>query len=132
MLRKPLLLTFCALLVSCFSFSASTLGGAEDPPLRNPQLGRSEDAPLHNPPVHDARQHLLGKDAGTVYASLTAHEWGTFTSIAGNDGEAVEWSPLTRSTDLPGFVEHFLDPGFRLGLRGTVGMERPGLALEGS
>jgi hypothetical protein len=67
----------------------------------------------------------LGKEARPVYASLTAHEWGTFTSIAGADGQAVEWSPLTGSTDLPGFVEHFRDPGFKSGLRGTVRMETP-------
>jgi len=67
----------------------------------------------------------LGKDAGPVYAGLTAHEWGTFTSIAATDGQAVEWSPLTGSTDLPVFVEHFRDPGFKLGLRGTVRMETP-------
>jgi hypothetical protein len=66
-----------------------------------------------------------GKDAGPVYSSLTAHEWGTFTSIAGRGGQAVEWSPLTGSTDLPAFVEHFLDPGFKVGLRGTVRMETP-------
>src|SRR5216684_4027602 len=65
----------------------------------------------------------LGKDARPVYSSLTAHEWGTFTSIAGSDGQAIEWSPLTGSTDLPQFVEHFCDPGFKLGLRGTVRME---------
>ena len=69
--------------------------------------------------------HLLGKDARPVYSSLTAHEWGTFTSIAGSDGQAVEWSPLAGSTDLPSFVEHFRDPGFKLGLRGTVRMETP-------
>jgi len=69
--------------------------------------------------------HSLGKDARPVYSSLTAHEWGTFTSIAGSDGRAVEWSPLTGSTDLPAFVEHFRDPGFKLGLRGTVRMETP-------
>ena len=67
----------------------------------------------------------LGKDAGSVYSGLTAHEWGTLTSIAGSDGQAVEWSPLTGSTDLPVFVEHFRDPGFKLGLRGTVRMETP-------
>src|SRR5271170_3598276 len=32
---------------------------------------------------------------------LTAHEWGTFASIAGKDGRAVQWLPLTGSTDLP-------------------------------
>jgi hypothetical protein len=67
----------------------------------------------------------LGKDAGPVYSGLTAHEWGTFTSIAGSEGQAVEWSPLTGSTDLPSFVEHFRDPHFKLGLRGTVRMETP-------
>ncbi len=67
----------------------------------------------------------LGKDAGPVYSGLTAHEWGTFTSIAGSDGQAVEWSPLSGSTDLPGFVEHSRDPHFKLGLRGTVRMETP-------
>jgi len=76
--------------------------------------------------------HLLGKDARPVYSSFTAHEWGTFTSIAGNDGRAVEWSPLTGSTDLPAFVEHFRDPGFKLGLRGTVRMETPVLYFYSS
>src|SRR6267154_2761824 len=53
----------------------------------------------------------LGKDGGSVYSGLTAHEWGTFTSIAGSDGQAVEWSPLSGSTDLPAFVEHFRHHG---------------------
>ncbi|HXJ07454.1 MAG TPA: hypothetical protein VNH65_20305 [Candidatus Acidoferrum sp.] len=57
--------------------------------------------------------------------SLTAHEWGTFTSIAGRDGRAAEWLPLTGSTDLPGFVEHFRSTDFKGGLRGTVRMETP-------
>ncbi|PYT57354.1 MAG: hypothetical protein DMG35_20390 [Acidobacteria bacterium] len=68
---------------------------------------------------------LPARNAPPVYAGLTVHEWGTFTSIAGRDGPAVEWSPLTASTDLPGFVEHFRDGGFKLGLRGTVRMETP-------
>src|SRR5882724_373070 len=76
--------------------------------------------------------HSLGKDAIPIYSSLTAHEWGTFTSIAGSDGQAVEWSPLTGSTDLPAFVEHFRDPGFKLGLRGTVRMETPVLYFYSS
>ena len=65
------------------------------------------------------------KNAEPAYAGLTVHEWGTFTSIAGANGQAVEWSPLTGSTDLPGFVEHFRTPEFKLGLRGTVRMETP-------
>jgi hypothetical protein len=69
--------------------------------------------------------HSTGKEAGPVFAGLTVHEWGTFTSIAGKDGQAVEWSPLTGSTDLPNFVEHLRTPQFKLGLRGTVRMETP-------
>jgi hypothetical protein len=69
--------------------------------------------------------YLPGREASPTYAGLTVHEWGTFTSIAGQDGQAVEWSSLTGSTDLPGFVEHFRDSGFKLGLRGTVRMETP-------
>src|SRR5580692_1889632 len=38
--------------------------------------------------------------AQNVTSDLTAHEWGTFTSIAGRDGQAVKWSPLNRSTGL--------------------------------
>jgi hypothetical protein len=69
--------------------------------------------------------YLPGSPARPTYAGLTVHEWGTFTSIAGRDGQAVEWSPLTGSTDLPGFVDHFRDGSFKLGLRGTVRMETP-------
>jgi hypothetical protein len=63
-------------------------------------------------------------------SDLTAHEWGTFTAIAGKDGRAVEWSPLglprfPPSTDLPRFVEHIDDVNFKLGLRGTIRMETP-------
>jgi len=68
---------------------------------------------------------LPARNAEPTFAGLTVHEWGTFTSIAGHDGGAVEWSPLTGSTDLPSFVEHFRTPEFKLGLRGTVRMETP-------
>src|SRR5467141_386909 len=68
---------------------------------------------------------LLATSAWPVSSGLTAHEWGTFTSVAGADGQAVEWSPLTGSTDLPGFVEQSQKGGYKLGLRGTVRMETP-------
>ncbi len=38
-------------------------------------------------------------------APVTAHEWGTFTSIAGADGTAVMWRPLHGPQDLPCFVD---------------------------
>jgi hypothetical protein len=56
---------------------------------------------------------------------LTVHEWGTFTSIAGPDGHSMDWLPLTGSTDLPSFVEHFREVSFKGGLRGTTRMETP-------
>jgi hypothetical protein len=37
-------------------------------------------------------------------AGLTVHEWGTFTSVAGPDGHAIEWLPAGGPTDLPCFV----------------------------
>ena len=68
---------------------------------------------------------LLGKHTRRTYSGLTAHEWGTFTSVANSSGQAVQWLPLTGSTDLPSFVEHFRQSGYKLGLRGTVRMETP-------
>jgi len=60
-----------------------------------------------------------------INPDLTAHEWGTFTSIAGRNGQAVEWSPLNGSVELPSFVEHINGAQFKAGLRGAVRMETP-------
>ena len=38
---------------------------------------------------------------------LVVHEWGTFTSVAGQDGRAVDWLPLSGPPDLPCFVDRF-------------------------
>jgi hypothetical protein len=54
--------------------------------------------------------------------SFTVHEWGTFTSVAGADGQALQWSPLGGQTDLPCFVER--NPLQSKGV-GTVRMETP-------
>jgi len=61
----------------------------------------------------------------TASPDLRAHEWGTFTSVAGRSGQAVGWSPLGGSSDLPSFVEHFRSADFKIQLRGTVRMETP-------
>jgi len=37
---------------------------------------------------------------------LRVHEWGTFTSVAGEDGGPQPWTPLAGSSDLPCFVKH--------------------------
>ena len=55
---------------------------------------------------------------------LTVHEWGTFTSIAGENGRAVPWRPLSGPPELPSFVV-----GSRVqrksDLTATVRMETP-------
>jgi len=71
---------------------------------------------------------------------LVVHEWGTFTAVAGEDGEAIQWLPLGGPTDLPCFVHYWdnrqvkLGPDFgpqltyneaRTGLKATVRMETP-------
>src|SRR4051812_1595525 len=62
---------------------------------------------------------------------LVVHEWGTFTSIAGKDGVALEWRPLNGPTDLPKFVHTMQDgQGLRhgpskLSLEAQVRMETP-------
>jgi hypothetical protein len=55
---------------------------------------------------------------------LVVHEWGTFTSIAGEDGRAVRWLPQAGPTDLPCFVER-ITSNLKGDLAGTVRMETP-------
>jgi hypothetical protein len=38
--------------------------------------------------------------------NLTVHEWGTFTSVAGPEGNPIAWLPLSGPGDLPCFVHH--------------------------
>lgn len=61
----------------------------------------------------------------TQAADLTVHEWGTFTSVAGEDGSAIDWDTLGCKDDLPGFVNDFGYRGFKWRLQGTVRMETP-------
>src|SRR5690349_9593723 len=64
-------------------------------------------------------------------ASLTVHEWGTFTSIAGPAGHAVQWTPLEGPDDLPCFVERY-SAQFKGTQSGTVRMETPVLYFYSS
>jgi hypothetical protein len=63
-------------------------------------------------------------------AGLTVHEWGTFTSIAGDDGMAVDWHALDGPADLPCFVHRF-EYGAKADLNGTVRMETPVIYFYG-
>jgi hypothetical protein len=58
-------------------------------------------------------------------SDVVAHEWGTFTSIAGNAGTAVQWYPWSVPSDLPQFIEEFQARNFKLNLYGTIRMETP-------
>jgi hypothetical protein len=58
-------------------------------------------------------------------SDLTVHEWGTFTSVAGEDGSAMDWDALGCKDDLPGFVNDFGYRGFKWRLPATVRMETP-------
>ena len=55
---------------------------------------------------------------------FTVHEWGTFTSIAGEDGQALQWLPQGGASDLPCFVERSVF-NIKGSLSGTVRMETP-------
>ena len=59
------------------------------------------------------------------HSDLTVHEWGTFTSVAGEDGSAVDWDVLGCKDDLPEFVNDFGYRGLKWRLRSTVRMETP-------
>lgn len=62
----------------------------------------------------------------TVPSSAGAvHEWGTFTSVAGEDGSAMAWRPLYGPSDLPCFVHHLDQQNIKLADYGTVRMETP-------
>jgi len=61
---------------------------------------------------------------------FVVHEWGTFTSIAGEDGAALEWRPLAGTNDLPSFVHEITGAsGFRhctkCDLTAKIRMETP-------
>jgi hypothetical protein len=56
---------------------------------------------------------------------VTVHEWGTFTSVAGEDGQAIEWFPLDGATDLPCFVERSYPVSPKGALFARVRMETP-------
>jgi hypothetical protein len=76
--------------------------------------------------VISAAVFLMAADFHSVEPTgLTVHEWGTFTSVAGEDGSAIDWDALGCKDDLPGFVNDFGYRGFKWRLRGTVRMETP-------
>ncbi|HUP05263.1 MAG TPA: hypothetical protein VMU19_14800 [Bryobacteraceae bacterium] len=62
--------------------------------------------------------------AANAGSGLTVHEWGTFTSVAAEDGSATPWVSLAPPADLPCFVYHLTDQCVKCGLN-KVRMETP-------
>jgi hypothetical protein len=79
---------------------------------------------------------LLFLITATVWSStndqrkVTVHEWGTFTSVAGEDGVATPWRTYGGREDLPCFVNTF--GGFKFQIPALVRMETPVLYFYGS
>ena len=67
---------------------------------------------------------LQGAESNISQPAYTVHEWGTFTSVAGKDGMALDWHPFGGPTDLPCFVHRF-QIGYKASLTGKVRMETP-------
>jgi len=63
-------------------------------------------------------------DKTPLRETLITHEWGTLTSVAGEDGRAVRWSALLGPADLPCFVDRLSDWNPKT-LAGLVRMETP-------
>jgi len=73
-----------------------------------------------------AAAFLMAANIRSVQPSgLAVHEWGTFTSVAGEDGSAIEWDALGCKNDLPEFVNDYGYRGFKWRLQGAVRMETP-------
>jgi hypothetical protein len=71
---------------------------------------------------------LFASGAGTSDydpVSLTIHEWGTFTAVAGEDGRPVQWFALSGPADLPCFVKRAPGLPDKSRLWATVRMETP-------
>jgi hypothetical protein len=67
---------------------------------------------------------VFGRDPAPRSETLIAHEWGTFTSVAGERGNPVLWAPLSGPGDLPCFVNRISFQNYKA-FPGLVRMETP-------
>jgi hypothetical protein len=73
--------------------------------------------------------------AGTIPGArdsrdLSVHEWGTFTSVAGPAGQAVEWTPFSGPSDLPCFVTILNPTSIKVGSKGYLPMIKATVRME--
>ena len=59
------------------------------------------------------------------HEGVVAHEWGTFTSVAGQNGDPVEWAALSGTPDLPCFVDRLGELQVKFVSPATIRMETP-------
>jgi hypothetical protein len=94
-------------------------------PRNTPAAGRVRRACIFFSSLLLCASLAANAQKSNIDPGLIAHEWGTFTSVAGETGQAIEWLPLNSPSDLPSFVEHFRGTGFKIGLGGAIRMETP-------
>src|SRR5579871_696005 len=94
--------------------------------LINTALQRGEDTPRRNGNGFNRFPALAALGALTVALTLyfargdgvapnyTVHEWGTFTSVQGGDGQLLPWRPL-QTSELPRFVYDWSKAGLNRG-----------------
>ena len=63
-------------------------------------------------------------------SSMTVHEWGTFTSVAGENGQAIQWTPFAQPTDLPCFVSIQNPRSIKVSARGWLPTVRASVRME--
>ncbi|HZO51289.1 MAG TPA: hypothetical protein VFB63_01165 [Bryobacteraceae bacterium] len=68
---------------------------------------------------------LLAVEPSIGPGPLITHEWGTFTTVAREDGSSVRWAPLSGPADLPCFVANLGSTTFKQRSSGLVRMETP-------
>jgi hypothetical protein len=69
----------------------------------------------------------LAARQGTAPSGVTVHEWGTFTSVAGVDGQAVLWAPFSGPQDLPCFVGELNPFSVKINFVNSGANDDPGL-----
>src|SRR5882757_4245004 len=68
---------------------------------------------------------VFAADTVPPAANLTVHEWGTFTSVAGENGAPVPWAALAAPSDLPCFVYRLRAQCVKCNTTSIMRMETP-------
>jgi hypothetical protein len=72
-----------------------------------------------------AALYLVAANIHPIDTGLIVHEWGTFTSVAAENGTPADWNTLGCKDDLPRFVNNRGLRNSKALISGTVRMETP-------